>query len=477
MLGYPARDWTRQGFWREHVHPDDLQGVLAQEEKLLPAAKSYELEYRMIAADGRALWIRDIVRMGNPRDGGKTGFGVFVDISDIKQRDRQLAQAQKMEAIGQLTGGVAHDFNNLLTIIVGNAEALVENAGENEQLRRPAEVTLSAALRSADLVQRLLAFARQQTLRPTEVDVGMLVSSMNELLRRALGEDIDIRIVLPADMCCALADPSQIEAAILNLAVNARDAMPNGGKLVIETANTTLDEGDVDDSADVVPGHYVMIAVTDSGVGMPPHVQAHAFEPFFTTKEVGKGTGLGLSMVFGFARQSGGHARISSEVGRGTTVKLFLPAVKSASAKAGRADLQDGAHPRGSEKILVVEDDPLVRDFVVGQLADLGYDTLNVSNGPEALEILASGEAIDLMFSDIVMPGGMNGRELARQALGLRPELKILLTSGYSEKSVASHDGVPVTLSLLSKPYGRKQLASAIRGALDRSGVAAASPR
>ena len=479
MLGYPAPDWTQQNFWREHVHPEDIEAILAQEHKLVPTGENYELEYRMIAADGRTVWIRDIVRMSNPADGGKVGFGVLVDISDIKQRDRQLAQAQKMEAIGQLTGGVAHDFNNLLTVIVGNAEALVDNAGDNEQMRRAAEVTLAAALRSADLVQRLLAFARQQTLRPTEVDVNLLVSSMNELLRRSLGEDIDVQIVLSGEPCCAIADPSQIEAAILNLAINARDAMPNGGKLVIETANTALGEDDVEDSADVVPGRYVMIAVTDSGAGMPPHVQARAFEPFFTTKEVGKGTGLGLSMVFGFARQSGGHAKIASEMGRGTTVKIYLPSVKSKAVKAGRADLSDSFHPRGSERILVVEDDPLVRDFVVGQLADLGYETLSVSNGPEAMKILTTGEAVDLLFSDIVMPGGINGRELAQQALRLRPQLKILLTSGYSEKSAASHDGVSVMLSILSKPYGRKQLASAIRGALDRSGVvdAAASPQ
>lgn len=468
LLGYPAEAWTEENFWHSHVHPEDIGTALVQDGQLSLAGANYELEYRMIAADGRAVWIRDIVRGGPKGDGGQIGFGVFVDISEIKLRDQQLAQAQRLEAIGQLTGGVAHDFNNLLTIILGNAEVLVEGAGDNERLRRAAEVTVSAAERSAELVQHLLAFARQQTLRPTEVDVNRLVASMDELLRRSLRPDIRIRVALAGDLWAARADPSQIEAALLNLAINARDAMPDGGDLYIETANATLDQDYAATTSDAVPGDYVMISVSDTGTGMPPDVLARAFEPFFTTKEVGKGTGLGLSMVFGFAKQSDGHARIYSEVGHGTTVKLYLPRARSAAVAAVATARPGEAGLRGGERILVVEDDPLVRDLVVGQLDSLGYETLNVTNGPEALDVLASGTPIDLMFSDVVMPGGINGRELARRARQLRPRLRILLTSGYTEKAVAG-GGNPMELSILSKPYGRQQLASAIRTALDRA--------
>jgi PAS domain S-box-containing protein len=466
MFGYPMRDWLLPRFWANHVHPDDLDATLRQERRMAPTGESYELEYRLRTADGRAVWIRDIVRVVTLPSGRKLGVGAFVDISDIKQRDQKLAQAQKMEALGQLTGGIAHDFNNLLTVIIGNAESLVENAGPNDRLRQAAELTHGAAQRSADLVRRLLAFARQQALQPAEVNVNRLVASMQPLFKSSLGANIEIRTVLAPDLWPALIDSSQLEAALLNLAVNARDAMPEGGELLIETMNATLDQDYISGAPELASGPYVLIAVSDTGAGMKPEVLAHAFEPFFTTKEVGKGTGLGLSMVFGFARQSGGHARIYSEAGHGTTVKLYLPRAAAAPASDG-PDARAGTQlPRGHERVLVVEDDPMVRDFVVSQLTSLGYAVTNVQNGAEALKILSSGTEVDLLFSDVVMPGGMHGGELVRRARLLRPHLKVLLTSGYAENAIASYTDI-AGIEVLGKPYGRERLARAIREALD----------
>jgi PAS domain S-box-containing protein len=468
MFGYPACDWLQPNFFWGRIHPDDVPAVLAQEKDFGQNRESYELEYRMVAANGRVLWVRDIVHLVDTGIAPKTGFGVLVDISESKQRDQKLAQAQKMMAIGQLTGGIAHDFNNLLTVIVGNAEVLVEGTADSRRLRKASELTLRSARLCADLVQQMLAFSRQQVLLPEAVNVDQLVSSMHELVKRSVGERVTIEIVSSPNTWMAFVDPSQLEDALLNLSANARDAMPYGGKLVIEVMNATIDEDDVGQGVDLPPGQYVRIAVSDTGSGMKPDILARAFEPFFTTKEVGKGTGLGLSMVFGFAKQSGGHAKIDSRESQGTTVTIFLPRAISMIALAVEKNVTNSEQFQIGKKILVVEDEELVRDFVVGQLIGLGYEVIEASNGTEAMKVLATGMAIDLLFSDVMMPGHIKGDELARQARRLRPHLKVLLTSGYTQDMIA--DNIGIDMSILSKPYSRQQFAEAIRTALDDAG-------
>src|SRR6266702_2726843 len=341
---------------------------------------------------------------------------------EIEATESQVRQAQKMEAVGQLTGGVAHDFNNILTVITGTIEILADAVKDRPHLAQITNMITSAAARGADLTQHLLAFARRQPLQPRGTDVNALVIDSAGLLRPTLGGQIEIESMLSPDAAPALIDPSQLSTAILNLALNARDAMPHGGKLTLESHNVVLDENYARMNSEVDPGHYVMIAVSDTGEGVAPDLLDKVFEPFFTTKEVGKGSGLGLSMVYGFVKQSNGHIKIYSEVGHGTTVKLYLPQA------AGLASLdkvaEHGGDPeRGGETILVVEDDPLVRQYVVTQIQSLGYTTLSASNGTEALALIDSGKHIDLLFTDVIMPGGMNGRELAEQAIKRKPDM------------------------------------------------------
>jgi CheY-like chemotaxis protein len=376
-----------------------------------------------------------------------------------------------MEAVGRLTGGVAHDFNNLLTVILGNADALAEDLAGDARLRPLAELTREAAERAAELTRRLLAFSRRQPLQPQVVDIDELVAGMHGLMRRTLGDDIEIEIASGEKSWPVLIDPAQLEAALLNLAVNARDAMPDGGRLIIETRNLQLDQDYAAREPEVVAGPYVMVAVADTGSGMPPAVLARAFEPFFTTKEVGRGTGLGLSMVYGFAKQSGGHVKIYSEVDHGTIVKLYLPRSDPTGTIAASA-VPDTAEPRGSERILLVEDDELVRRHAEGQLAALGYSVTAAASGPQALELLRGGAAIDLLFSDVVMPGGLNGRELAEAARRLRPGLPVLYTSGYTEDAIIHQGRLDLGVHLLNKPYRRDELAAKLRQVLAGTGDA-----
>ncbi|HXL33269.1 MAG TPA: ATP-binding protein [Bradyrhizobium sp.] len=378
----------------------------------------------------------------------------------------QLRQAQKMEAVGQLTGGIAHDLNNILTVITGTIEILAEAVAGQPQLVAVAKMIDEAAARGADLTQRLLAFARKQPLQPREVDVNALVIEATNLLRPTLGEHIEVRIVLSGDTARALIDPSQLTNAILNLALNARDAMAEGGQLVIETSNVLLDDSYANVNSDVTAGNYVMIAVTDSGHGIPASILQNVFEPFFTTKEVGKGSGLGLSMVYGFVKQSNGHIKIYSEKDHGTTVRIYLPLAAGAALPA--ADLEDTAIIEGgNETILIVEDDHLVRTFVVGQIRSLGYVTLSAVNAEEALVVIDSAQPIDLLFTDMIMPGSMNGRELADEALRRRPTLKILFTSGHTENTVIHHGRLDAGVLLLAKPYRKTELARMIRSAIE----------
>jgi signal transduction histidine kinase len=391
--------------------------------------------------------------------------GVVTDITQQLALEQQLKQSQRLEAVGKLTGGIAHDFNNILTIIQGNSELLVEDLADNEPLRMMAEMTLTAAKRGAELTHRLLVFARRQPLEPKVVDANDLLTGMGSLLRRTLSEDIDIELVRGANLWLSLVDTSQLEEAVLNLCINARDAMQGGGRIIIETANTQLDEDYAVAHADLISGEYVMVAVSDTGMGISPENLDRVFDPFFTTKDVGNGTGLGLSMVYGFIKQSRGHIEIYSEVGKGTAVKMFLPRSEQArhivdEMPASIADLG------GTEKILLVEDDELVRHHAERQLIALGYLVTTAVNGPAALETIKLRADIDLLFTDVVMPGGMNGLILADQALKLRPHLKVLYTSGYTENAMLHLDRLDKGILLLTKPYSRIELAQKVRAAL-----------
>jgi signal transduction histidine kinase/FixJ family two-component response regulator len=380
--------------------------------------------------------------------------------------DLQLRQAQKMEAVGQLTGGIAHDLNNILTVITGTIEILAEAVADRPQLVAIAKMIDEAAARGADLTQRLLAFARKQPLQPREVDVNSLVIEATNLLRPTLGEHVEVRIMLAGDTARALIDPSQLTNAILNLALNARDAMAEGGQLTIETSNVVLDDSYASMNGEVTAGNYVMVAVTDSGHGIPANILENVFEPFFTTKEIGKGSGLGLSMVYGFVKQSNGHIKIYSEKDHGTTVRIYLP--QAAGAALPAAELESTAVIEGgNENILIVEDDDLVRTFVVGQIQSLGYVTLSAVNADEALVFINSAKPIDLLFTDMIMPGAMNGRQLADAALRRRPSLKVLFTSGYTENTVIHYGRLDAGVLLLAKPYRKADLARMIRSALD----------
>jgi signal transduction histidine kinase len=384
---------------------------------------------------------------------------------EIEANEAQVRQAQKMEAIGHLTGGVAHDFNNILTVITGTIEILEDAVKDRPHLALITDMISAAASRGADLTKHLLAFARQQPLQPRSTDVNALVIDDARLLRSTLGEQIEIDSMLAHDAARALIDPSQLSTAILNLALNARDAMPNGGKLTLETKNVVLDENYASTNSEVQPGNYVMIAVSDTGEGIPASLLDKVFEPFFTTKDVGKGSGLGLSMVYGFVKQSNGHIKIYSEEGHGTTVKLYLPqAAGVADAPATETGISGGEH--GDESILIVEDDALVREYVATQISRFGYHTLAASNAAEGLAIINGAERIDLLFTDVIMPGGMNGRQFATEALRRRPGLKVLYTSGYTDNAIVHHGRLDAGVLLLPKPYLSSDLARMIRTAL-----------
>jgi PAS domain S-box-containing protein len=407
--------------------------------------------------------------------GGHRHFtGILRDLSGQRREqgertklEAQLHQAQKMEAIGNLTGGMAHDFNNMLGVVIGNLDLLRDLKGNDPDIDELTREALDAAFRGADLTRRLLAFARQQPLRPQRVDVNELVSGITRLLRRTIGEDIEIALDLAADLWPVVVDPAQLEASLTNLATNARDAMAEGGRLLIATANRTLDADYAAQHSEVVPGGYVMLEVSDTGCGMPPEVIHRIFEPFFTTKGRDKGTGLGLSMVFGFIKQSGGHIGVYSEPGIGTTFRLFLPRVMRDAPSIEDSVVVPLAHGRG-ETVLVVEDNEALRRVVTRQLGELGYRVLAAENAGAGLDLLER-QSIDLLLTDVVMPGGVNGRELARRARQRWPGIKIVFTSGFSEARL-NGDNSPLAscTPLLSKPYRKEDLASAAREALDR---------
>jgi len=386
----------------------------------------------------------------------------------LRQTEEALRQAQKMEAVGQLTGGIAHDFNNLLTGIVGSLDLMQMRItqGRTEALERYAKAAMSSAQRAAALTHRLLAFARRQPLQPKTVDVNSLVVSMEDLLRRTLGEAIQMEFVTADGLWLTRCDPHQLESAILNLAINARDAMPNGGRLIIETSTTYLDRAYAALHPGVRPGQYVCVAVTDTGTGMPPDVIEHAFEPFFTTKPLGKGTGLGLSMIYGFAQQSEGHARIYSELGQGTTIKIYLPRFNGTVEEEMEAGGLIDAHRAAGETVLVVEDEPVVRDLIVEVLKDLGYRALEATDGPSGLKILQSRQRIDLLVTDVGLPG-MNGRQLADYARDHRSDLKVLFITGYAENAAVASGFLDQGMEMITKPFAVEALAIRIRAMIE----------
>ncbi|WP_206185527.1 ATP-binding protein [Sphingosinicella sp. CPCC 101087] len=395
---------------------------------------------------------------------------VSEEVDRRAQAEDALRQSQKMETVGQLTGGIAHDFNNLLQIVTGNLDILLRNLPDSSpRLRRSAENALKGATRAATLTERLLAFSRRQPLNPKPTDINKLVAGMSELLHRTLGETIEVETMLSPDLWPVEVDPNQLENALLNLAVNARDAMPEGGKLTIETENGHLDESYVAQNVEVMAGPYVVICISDTGEGMDAATASRAFEPFFTTKEVGRGTGLGLSMVYGFVKQSGGHVKIYSELGEGTSVRIYLPRLDG--GQAPDEEVVPAQAPEGTreETILVCEDDDDVRTFSVEVLRELGYRVLEAHDGPSALRLLDRQEGkVDLLFTDVVLPSGMTGAVLAERARALRPDLKVLFTTGYARNAIVHQGRLDAGVELITKPFSVPDLAARIRDLLDR---------
>ena len=470
LLGY------RRGMTAEDVrsantfcHPDGVTPISFEERPSTIALGGEQVDRKEMTirpADGRKpLHVMVSARPLRDATGGVGGASiVYHDITEIQETERKLQQAQKLDAIGKLTGGVAHDFNNMLTVIAGTMEVLMDELKGNPEVLQTAALVNQAADRCTELIQHLLAFARKQPLRPRNVDVNSTVLDIAKLLRPTLGEHIEIDSILQQEVATAHIDSSQLANSLVNMAINARDAMPHGGKLLLETRNVVLDEAYSQSNPDVSPGRYVMLAVSDTGTGMSAAIRDRIFEPFFTTKDSGKGSGLGLSMVYGFVKQSGGHIKVYSEEGHGTTIRLYLPparVVEDAPALPVVVPISSG-----NETILVVEDDALVRDFVVAQLHSLGYTTIAAADGREALSCVQGGAAFDLLFTDVIMPGGINGRQLADEVAKRRPGTKVLYTSGYTDNAIMHHGRLDQGVLLLSKPYRKSQLARMVRLAL-----------
>ena len=490
--GVPHGSMDGKG-WNGMFHPDDQENALSAWRHSLATGEPYRIEYRLRDRSGRYRWVlgraqpvRDETGQITRWFGSCTEIQEIVDAREVLARSREeleravasrtielmsaeekLRQSQKMEAVGQLTGGIAHDFNNMLAIIIGGLNFAQRRLARGDRnIDRYIESAMEGATRAAALTQRLLAFSRQQPLAPEPVDCNAMLAGLDDLLTRTLGENVKLDTVMGADLWRAKADANQLENVVVNLAVNARDAMPAGGRLTIETANADLDD-DHAREVEIAPGEYVMLTVTDTGTGMTPEVMARAFDPFFTTKSVGKGTGLGLSQVFGFVRQSGGQVKAQSEVGRGTTFRIYLPrfAGDAAAALPRRAP---GPVRAGlpSEIVLVVEDESRVRNFSAEALRELGYTVLHAEGGPEALRMIEAGQDVTLLFTDVVMPE-MTGRELAERAVKLLPRLKVLYTTGYTRDAVIQDGVLEPGTNLLPKPFGIDGLAAKVRAMLD----------
>jgi PAS domain S-box-containing protein len=469
----PAWTWTlgwseaellnRTSQWLEHPDDDGISGARVRE--LGASETTVRFECRFRHKDGSYRWL------------SWTGvsdqdhiYAVARDVTAekaaaerLRATEEALLQSQKMEAVGQLTGGIAHDFNNLLTGIVGSLDLLQTrlHQGRSENAARYINAAMTSANRAAALTHRLLAFARRQPLMPKGVDVNRLVLSLEDLLRRTIGETIDLQIAASNDLWPTLCDPNQLESALLNLAINARDAMPDGGRLVIATANARFESVTADTPA-LSPGDYICIGVSDTGVGMSAEVASRAFDPFFTTKPIGQGTGLGLSMIYGFARQSNGHATIDSKLGQGTSFRLYLPRHRGDAAVAQAAIARTADHAATGETVLVVEDDAVVRGVILEMLTEQGYRTLQAADGPSGLQLLRSGQRVDLLVTDVGLPG-MNGRQLADQARETRPGLKVLFITGYADSATISGGFLQPGMEMITKPFDLDHLAQRIR--------------
>ncbi|MBL8271182.1 response regulator [Steroidobacter sp.] len=457
LIGFaPEQFLDDPHLWVNRIHPEDRDQVLA-EVAAIPTLGGMSTEYRWLCADGSHRWFLDravlIRHEGRPFE----IFGSSLDVTDRRRVEQQLVQSQKMEAVGQLTGGIAHDFNNMLTVVIGNLDSLARQLKGTGRNFDRAQMALTGALSCAELTRRMLAFARRQPLQPSPVNLGEVSRNITKLLGRTLGERIQIDVRVPDELWNVLADPAQVESSLINLAVNARDAMTEGGTLTIEARNI----GRHAREADVPEDEFVLLSVTDTGAGMTPEVLERALEPFFTTKRMGHGTGLGLSMVYGFVKQSGGHVKIISTPGRGTSVRIYLPrteAMPTISVGTGE-DLSLSGRDR---TILLVEDDAGVRAVTAAMLKELQFNVIEADNGARALDIVDRESDIDLLFTDIVMPGGMNGFELGRLARERRPQLPVLYATGYSASYAAPEKGA----DMLAKPYREADLRSKLRGLL-----------
>ncbi len=480
--------------WADLLHPDDLPAVMAAWTEAVATGAPYQIEQRMQRHDGVFRWHLARALPVREADGITRWVGANADIEDQKVAEATLAdlavtlehrveartaelvrtqdalrQSQKMEAMGNLTGGVAHDFNNLLQVISGNLQLLADDVAGNAKAEQRIHNAMTGVTRGSRLASQLLAFGRRQPLVPKVVNLGRFLSGMDDMLRRALGEAVELETIIAGGLWNTLIDPGNVENALLNLAINARDAMDGRGRLTIEAGNAFLDTAYADGHPEVTPGQYVLLAVTDTGTGMAPEIVEKVFEPFFTTKPEGKGTGLGLSMVYGFVKQSGGHIKIYSEPGHGTTIKLYLP--RAMQSEDVLIDVETGPVMGGRETILVAEDDEAVRETVVGLLSDLGYRVLKAKDAQSALTIIESGMPIDLLFTDVVMPGRLKSTELARKARERLPDLAVLFTSGYTENAIVHGGRLDDGVELLSKPYTREALARKLRQVLGRPGI------
>ncbi len=481
ILGYPARMWLEDpGFWWEHLHPEDRDATLSRYRQVIVDQGDLEIEYRMIASSGRTVWLQDFVRGVLENGQLKELVGVMIDITRRKLLEEELRQAQKMEAFGQLAGGVAHDFNNLLGVILGSTDILLGGVATADPRCSRVKEIRSAAERGAALTRQLLAFSRKQVLQPQVLDLAAVVSGIEPMLERLIGEDIRLETALEDPCRPVCADSGQVEQILLNLVINARDAMPTGGRLVIATANAELDGTYALLHPGVRPGHYASLSVSDTGVGMDCATITHVFEPFFTTKEPGKGTGLGLATVYGIVQQSGGHITVYSEPGRGSTFKVYLPEVSGSAATDAppRTSSRREAARRGAgEAVLVVEDDGSMREITRDLLEEAGYVVFEAANPRRAISLarsrLRSGQgAFDLLLTDVVLPG-MSGPELATEVHALSPRTRVLFMSGYPAQIVGHHELLDPGTPFLEKPFSSESLVWMVRRALDSPEVAA----